>query len=91
MMKQCSMFAYDANHDGARKPTDALELMLTVQQISESWSLDSSTVRELFDKEAGVMVITNSKSRKRRYRTLRIPRSVAIRVQRRLSVLLKVA
>ena len=27
------MFAYDANHDGAHQPTDALELMLTVQRI----------------------------------------------------------
>jgi hypothetical protein len=85
------MFAHDANHDGARQPTGALEIMLTVQQISESWSLDPSTVRELFDKEAGVMVITNPKSRKRRYRTLRIPVSVAVRVQRRLSVSPKVA
>jgi hypothetical protein len=70
---------------------DELERMLTASQIGKKWSLDASTITWLFENEPGVMVITNPRSRKRRYRTLRIPVSVAARVQRRLSMSSKAA
>ena len=48
--------------------------------------LDSETVRRLFEREPGVLVIERARSRNsRHYRTLRIPESVADRVHRRLS------
>lgn len=56
-----------------------------VADISEMWSISSDVVRELFEHEPGVLVFggTTRKGR-RRYTTLRIPRSVAARVHRRL-------
>lgn len=55
------------------------------EQIGEMWSLSSDTARRLFEHEPGVLVIERKRSRARRYRTLRIPESVAARVHRRLS------
>ncbi|HXN47617.1 MAG TPA: hypothetical protein VN893_13310 [Bryobacteraceae bacterium] len=50
------------------------------------WSLGTDKVRDLFEKEPGVLVIGNQVigHGKRRYRTLRIPESVLQRVHRRL-------
>jgi len=55
------------------------------EQLGESWNLSPDTVRRLFEHEAGVLVIERKRSRARRYRTLRIPESVAARVHRRLA------
>ena len=48
--------------------------------------LSVDTIRNLFEKEPGVMVIHRPRRGVRRYRTLRIPASVAERVFRRLTV-----
>ncbi len=50
------------------------------------WNLGEDAIRRLFEKEPGVVVLSNSRRGKRRYRTLRIPESVAQRVHRRLSL-----
>lgn len=55
-------------------------------ELAEIWGLDDDTVRSLFDGEPGVMVINRPGTRhKRRYRTFRIPESVAVRVHNRLT------
>jgi len=56
-----------------------------VAEVAELWSISKQVVRKLFEREPGVMVIGGTPPRgKRRYRTLRIPQSVAERVHRRL-------
>lgn len=58
-------------------------------EIADLWGLSVDTIRRLFENEPGVVIIepTGSRfSRRRRYRTLRIPGCVAERVHRRLSV-----
>jgi hypothetical protein len=63
-----------------------IERHYAVTEIAEMWNLSSDKVRELFEYEAGVLVIGEQGSRrKRRYVTLRIPRSVVERVHARLS------
>jgi hypothetical protein len=45
------------------------------------WGLSADSIRRLFDDEPGVLVIGDTNHQhKRRYRTLRIPRSVIERV-----------
>ncbi len=57
----------------------------SVAEIAELWKLSVDTVRKLFANEPGLMVIGNGDPRPgtRRYRTLRIPESVVLRVYRR--------
>lgn len=57
----------------------------TPEQLGELWSLSPDTVRRLFLSEPGVLVIERPHGTRRRYRTLRIPASVAERVHRRMS------
>jgi hypothetical protein len=55
-------------------------------ELAALWNLSGDTVRRLFEREPGVLVIERARSRNaRHYRTLRIPESVAERVHRRLS------
>ena len=62
------------------------EKHFTPEALGTSWGLSADTVRRLFEKEPGVLVIERQRNRAaRRYRTLRIPESVAARVHRRLS------
>lgn len=57
-----------------------------VAEIAEMWNLSPDKVRELFENEPGVLVLGERSPRyKRRYVTLRIPRSVLERVHHRLS------
>jgi transcriptional regulator GlxA family with amidase domain len=66
----------------------AMEQHFSVAQLAQRWSVSEDTIRRLFEHEAGVLVIEPPRSRfsRRRYRTLRIPASIAERVHRRLSV-----
>jgi len=58
----------------------------SLDELAALWNLSADTVRRLFEREPGVLVIERARSRNaRRYRTLRIPESVAERVHRRLS------
>jgi len=84
-------FATVANGRDGHKPNEhdsglAAEPHYSPQQLAEIWGLSAETIRELFEAEPGVLVIgTNGTRTKRRYRTFRIPESVAARVHRRLS------
>ena len=64
----------------------AAERHYTPKQLADTWGLAPDTIRELFESEQGVLVIGDNGTRnKRRYRTFRIPESVAVRVHRKLS------
>ena len=64
----------------------ALEHHYTPDQLAKKWNVSADTVRRLFEREPGVLIIEHFKAKaKRRYRTLRIPESVALRVHRRLT------
>ena len=55
-------------------------------ELAELWNLSTDTVRRMFENEFGVLVFENPvKSSSRRFRTLRIPESVAQRVYCRFS------
>jgi hypothetical protein len=56
------------------------------EQLGEEWGLSADTMRRLFQNEPGVLVIARAGGKKySRYRTMRIPESVALRVYRRLT------
>jgi hypothetical protein len=55
-------------------------------ELGELWNLSADTVRRMFENEADVLVFENPvRSSSRRFRTLRIPGSVAQRVYARFS------
>jgi len=55
-------------------------------ELGELWNLSADTVRRMFEKEPGILVFENPvRSSSRRFRTLRIPESVAQRVYSRFS------
>jgi hypothetical protein len=62
------------------------ERHFTPQELSELWGVSVQTIREIFKSEEGVLKIGRDGTRnRRRYKTLRIPESVADRVHTRLS------
>jgi hypothetical protein len=67
-------------------PSPISEVHYTTAQLAAKWQLSVDTIRNLFEKKPGVMVIHRPRRGVRRYRTLRIPASVAERVFRRLTV-----
>ena len=55
-------------------------------ELGELWNLSADTVRRMFEQEPDVLVFENPvRSSSRRFRTLRIPESVASRVHAKLS------
>ena len=65
------------------------EIHYTVADIARRWNLSADSVRRLFRKEEGVLLIPSRSSRRRvraSYTTMRIPASVMERVYRRLMV-----
>jgi hypothetical protein len=59
----------------------------TPAELGKTWALSVETIRRLFENEPGVLKISNASgyTGRRRYKTLRIPASVAARVHRRIS------
>jgi hypothetical protein len=66
----------------------SLEAHYSPTEVATAWGVSSDTIRRMFKDEPGVLVIEPAPSRfsRRRYRTLRIPASVAERVHRRMTV-----
>jgi len=63
------------------------EPCFTPAEIAEYWRLSVDTVIRLFEHEPGVLVFEKTRSKqRRRYRTIRIPNSVLVRVQNRRSL-----
>ncbi len=61
-------------------PSRATERHLTPEELGKLWALHPDTIRRRFAHEPGVLVLEEKKPGKRRYRIMRIPESVAIRV-----------
>lgn len=60
------------------------ETHYTPLQLGKAWGLSDDTIREMFKNEPGVLCIgTNGSRRRRKYITMRIPESVAVRVHTR--------
>lgn len=96
--RQSSTMANHYQHSSERSFVRPVEVSIEVEnsvhterhyavaEIAEMWNLSADKVRELFADEPGVLVIGQQHAhRKRRYVTLRVPKSVAERVHRRLS------
>ena len=67
-------------------PSPITEVTYTTAQLAAMWQLSVDTIRSLFEREPGVMLLQRPRRGVRRYRTLRIPASVAERVFRRMTV-----
>jgi hypothetical protein len=63
----------------------SFEKLFTPAELADLWSLSLDTVRRLFEREPGILMLSLSRPGRRRYRTLRIPLTVADRVYRRLT------
>jgi len=61
------------------------EHIFTVADVAERLQVDADTVRRLFLREPGVIVICFPRKGKRVYRTVRIPESILERVIGRLT------
>lgn len=76
----------DAALAGANRNSIMAEHHFSPEELGGMWGLSADTVRRLFEHEPGVLVLERSRSHgRRRYRTVRIPESVAQRVHRRMS------
>lgn len=64
---------------------EAIERHYTPAELGKIWGLSPETIRGLFEKESGVLVVATKSPGKRQYRTFRIPEHVVIRVHTRLS------
>jgi hypothetical protein len=65
------------------------EVHFSAAKIAKKWNLSTDSVRRLFRKEPGVLVLPSRNahlSKRTRYTTLRVPASVMERVYRRLVV-----
>jgi hypothetical protein len=59
----------------------------SIAEIAVRWKVSRDFIRRLFEGEPGVLVLGNSPMHgKRRYRTLRVPKDVLLRVETRLSI-----
>lgn len=60
----------------------------SVKEIAFLWNVSTETVRRIFDEEPGVLVFETRRRQRgrRRYRNLRIPGWVALRVETRARV-----
>jgi hypothetical protein len=58
----------------------------SVKELAYLWNLSDESIRRVFIKEPGVMVLPTNRSGRRIYRTIRIPGRVAIRVRNRSTV-----
>jgi hypothetical protein len=74
-------------HDAkpSEKNAPAFEKHYSPEALGEQWGLSADTVRRIFEHEPGVLVIQSTRKGARRYRTIRIPESIAVRAHRRLS------
>ena len=79
--RSCDDDAIERGAGGDRR--DFEERHYSVQQLADAWGLSTDFVRRLFEREPGVTQWVQQARARRRYRVLRIPESVALRVYRR--------
>jgi hypothetical protein len=61
------------------------EKHFTPAELAKIWGVSTVTIRRIFEREVGVLKLGRTHGRKRRYLTLRIPESVAVRVHAKLA------
>ena len=67
------------------EPPSAAERHYAPTDVAALWSLDVETIRRIFLREPGVVVLQSpAKKGRRQYRTIRIPQTVLERVHQRL-------
>ena len=65
---------------------DMIEKHYSPSELAKTWGVSVQTVREIFKNETGVLKIgRDGTHHRRRYKTLRIPESIAAKVHERLS------
>jgi hypothetical protein len=71
----------------AGNPPRVLEKCYSPDALADAWGYSADTIRKMFENEPGVQIMGNKQStrHKRRYRTMKIPESVARRVWNRLA------
>jgi hypothetical protein len=71
-----------------QQDSSAFEKHFSVAEVAAMWNISIDSVRRIFEREPGVLVVggAQKRGRKRRYRTLRIPESVVARVHLKLSL-----
>ena len=71
------------NHNARVRENNSVhaEKHFSVTELADLWNLSENTIRRIFENEPGVLQWGSPEGRfKRRYRTLRIPETVAARV-----------
>lgn len=68
-------------------PGCGLERNYSPDEIATAWGLSRDTVRRLFLREPGVLILAGTPKQfgKRPYRTIRVPQSVVTRVHQRMT------
>lgn len=78
---------HTSRSDGPFGPDDAAlrleERHYTVPELAEMWNLSREYVRQIVSRESGVTEWVRQGPGRRRYRVLRVPRSVAERIYRK--------
>ncbi len=64
---------------------EIMERHYSVSELAAAWNISDDKVRELFLNEPGILNFGKPNRRKRIYRPIRIPESVAARVYARLT------
>jgi hypothetical protein len=76
--------AVSAADAGDQAQRHDFERLFTPADLADRWALSVDTVRRLFEREPDILIVALRRPGRRRYRTMRIPFSVAERVYRRL-------
>ncbi len=64
-----------------------IERHFTAGEVADIWHFDVETMRRLFEREPGVVVLQAlPRKNKRPYKTIRIPQTVLDRVHKRLQI-----
>lgn len=58
----------------------------TVKELAFLWNMSPDSVRRLFEREPGTLIFTIQRTGRRTYRNIRIPGTVALRIQNRMTV-----
>ncbi|MGH2508922.1 MAG: hypothetical protein ACRDHZ_16185 [Ktedonobacteraceae bacterium] len=66
----------------------AMEQHFTPAELSALWGVSGDTVRRLFADEPDILRVSESNPRRRRYVSIRIPESAAIRLHKKLTAVI---
>ena len=58
----------------------------SVKELALVWNMSAESIRRLFLREPGTLIFKLSTTGRRMYRNIRVPGTVALRVQRRMTV-----